>query len=264
MCEFHHALAGDALEKIDVQSGPNISASGPPCAPANVLIAWSAAGGKVRSSSHEQALTAACTDTTLDKLANVSASQLNTTLVRGSADGTPISALHLLCHGAERDGVFELTWNGVSPAQLRQLLAPHANDLRLVTLCVGDSSNAGTLGNHLGSLTQALHRIGISWVIGSRYPLSKRASLAFTETFYHHLLAVGASIPVAFRAAQRHLATLDGASREWMSLQLYASLDARARLATAHECRLFLAHHRTDLADAEALAHRLRERDIEP
>lgn len=80
--------------------------------------------------------------------------------------------------------------------------------------------------------------------------------------FYRRLIAEGASIPAALRAAQDHLArlgaTLASASgelsrRDWMSLQLYASADTRTRLATAHQQRVFLSYHRNDRVRAEAL-----------
>lgn len=221
---------GELANVLIRYSWPEVSTAGLSAAPTRLLLAWSSAGGRVPFAQHERQLAQACAESVkLDTLSDCSLSRLSDALARAQAEAYPISGLHLLCHGMKRGGRFRLAFSStgsdaayISAAQLRRLLAPYACELSLVTLCACSSSDDSVPGNHLGSMAQALHRVGIPWVVGSRYPLSVRGSVAFTELFYRHLLADGGGVPEAFRTAQACLSTLDDVDRRaWMSIQLY-------------------------------------------
>lgn len=213
-------------------------------APDRILFAWSAADKPVPRSNHAEALSAACAKAgvALDILPHVSASSLSETLAKAKSAGRPFSTLHFLCHGIERDGAFELLWDGddnavthITADRLRDLLAPHADDLSVVTLCACDSGNAGQPDSHLGSVARALHRIKIPAVIGSRYRLSKPGSVAFADVFYQRLLADRTGVPAAFLTARRHLRERSDLAdpRDWMSIRLYTGTDELSRRMTS-------------------------------
>lgn len=202
-----------------------------------ILVAWSAAGGGVPAAEHVRAIAEACSeghvdfDMSHDVLANASVAGLADALAAAAAAGRPFAVLHLLCHGGLRGGDFGLVFDGadgapalVDAGRLRQVLAPHADSVRLVVLAACDGGNVGDPGNYLGSVAQALHRARFAAVIASRYPLSVRGSVALTRTLYRALLVDLRSLEQAFLAARAALAR-DEQHLEWASLQLYARED---------------------------------------
>jgi WD40 repeat protein/CHASE3 domain sensor protein len=199
-----------------------------------VLFAWSAAGGGVPAAEHKQALAAAWSegqvffDPDRDVLAHTSAASLADALAAAEAAGRPFSVLHLLAHGGAAGSTFGLALDGevgaatlLDAGRLRQLLAPHAGSLRLVVLAACDGGNTGALGNHLGSLAQALHRAGLQAVLASRYPLSVAGSIVLAENFYRSLLVDLHPLERAFTIARAALARRSE-HLDWASLQLYA------------------------------------------
>lgn len=201
-----------------------------------ILFAWSAAGGAVPAARHLAALRAACKgevpfDKTRDVVAHVSLPRLREAL----AAGEPPRVLHVLCHGgrlASGAEAYGLVWNAqddsptvVDAGVFAQALAPHAGTLRLVVLSACHGAGAGEPGNHLGSVAQALHRVGIPAVIASRFPLSVEASVKLTELLYTGLLAGSLSLEQAFLRARAGIAR-DSEETEWASLQLYAGASA--------------------------------------
>src|SRR5262249_5898425 len=168
-----------------------------------------------------------------DVLAHASCSRLSQKLDAAIAEGRPITILHVVCHGAAAGSTFGLALDGDEPGdsrvvvdagRLRQLLAPHAQALRLVVLAVCDSANAGALGNQMGSVAQELHRIGVAAVIASRFPLSTSGATRLTRMLYKTLLAGASTLEDAFLATRHHLAE-DAAQLDWAALQLYACAD---------------------------------------
>ena len=205
----------------------------PPRAGGRILVAWSAAGGPVPASEHVAAIGQACAEghhafADDDVLAHVSLQGL-----REALDAEPVAVLHILCHGGALDAGgqgYGLVWNAADAAggreiidagALRRVLAPHAGSLRLVVLSACHGGSAGAPGNHLGSVAQALHRVGIPAVVASRMPLSVRGSMALVQTLYERLLVDLGSLEEAFLDARQHLATA-GAGLDWAALQLYA------------------------------------------
>ncbi len=200
--------------------------------PGRVLLAWSAAGGGVPAAEHTRAIQdaaeAAGQGDAVEVLPNASYGAIADALDAAEAAGRPIRALHLLCHGAETGSTFGIALDAeddsrpavVDGARLQQLLAPHADTLRLVVLSACDGGNMGQPGNRIGSMAQRLHRAGLCYVVASRYPLSTRGSTRIADALYEALWA-GASIEEAFidarSAASREVSRLD-----WASLQLYA------------------------------------------
>ena len=206
-----------------------------------VLLAWSAAGGPVPAAEHRQAMPPSC-----EVLEHASWNTVRTVLQAAEDADTPITALHLLCHGEQRDSTVGLVWNDdnadrawISAANLRQLLEPFTNSLRLVVLCACHSSDSGAPGNHLGSVTQAVHRIGVPWVVGARYPLGKRASIEFADAFYGALTGEPRAVESAFLAARDRLLSPTAHHGHWMGMQLYcrpqlsAGADASERASTS-------------------------------
>ncbi len=199
-----------------------------------VLLAWSAAGGAVPAASHLEVMKRAADEGYVpfsadrDVIANASIDRIASELSRAQDEGDPIRVLHLTCHGGSLGDTFGLVLNdpngGASIAgagDLRQLLAPHAPTLRLVVIAACDGGNPGALGNHLGSVAQAVHRAGIRAVIASRFPLSVPGSVRFTESFYGELLVAIASVERAFVAARRRLAAEPG-RLDWAGVVLYS------------------------------------------
>ena len=205
-----------------------------------ILLAWSAAGGAVPAAAHVSAISRACEagfhafEPERDVLPHASLDRLVQRLAAAEASGQPIAVLHLLCHGSDAGATFGLVLDGaqaaavVDAAQLRQQLAPFAKMVRLVVLSACNAGSAGTIGNHLGSIAQALHRVGFASVVASRFPLAAASSVALTETLYQGLLGGPQSLESAFVAARQRLlrqATSESAthrSLDWASLQLYA------------------------------------------
>lgn len=200
-----------------------------------ILCAWSAAAGSVPANEHVKAIAAACRAASLpfnpnsDVLPHVSSGRLVAALESARSQGQHVAVLHLLCHGGAAGSTFGLVLNGeasgesvvVDAGRLRQLLAPFTDMVRLVVLSACDSGNSGALGNHLGSVAQALHRAGFAQVIASRYPLSIPGSIQLTETLYRELLAGSLPLETALRRSRDRLAR-DAGHRDWASLQLYA------------------------------------------
>jgi hypothetical protein len=201
-----------------------------------ILLAIASAGGSVPASRHEEALTQAharsrhAFDPGRDMLAFTTRASLRQTLDSARDEGRPFSILHLLCHGAAQGQIFGLALDHerehadiIHAQDTAALLEPRAAHLRCVVLSACDSGNMGALGNRVGSVAQAVHRLGIPWVIGARYPLSKRGSVRFAEAFYDQLLASDhADIEGAFLAARATVANEAG-NQDWSSLQLYAA-----------------------------------------
>ncbi|REG20519.1 CHAT domain-containing protein [Archangium gephyra] len=210
-----------------------------------VLFAWSAAGGGVPVTEHLRAIQEGARaghhpfQPQGDVLERASYGRLDDVLRAAMAPGgSPISVLHLLCHGGAAGQTCGLVLDGedtgeptiVDAGRLRQLLAPYAGMVRLVVLAACNGGNTGTLGNQLGSIAQALHQIGIGAVIASRFPLSIPGANRFSESFYQGLLGGPCSVESAFLAARRQLAR-DTSRLDWASLQLYA------RGAEGHDSR---------------------------
>lgn len=192
-----------------------------------ILFAWSAAGGAVPAADHQRALVAACQDAGYpfdpgrDILSHATLPKIQEAL---AAPGPPVHALHLLAHGGAVGSTFGLLLDGpqgdrlaVDGSQLQGALAPHAGRLRLCVLAACHGGDAGALGNHLGSLAQALHRGGLQAVVASRAPLSTAGSTALTDALYRDLVSLPASLEAAFLAARARLGGGDA-----LSLQLYA------------------------------------------
>ena len=199
-----------------------------------ILFAWSAAGGAVPARDHQQAIAHACRrgnhdfDTGRDVLSDASLERLEMTLAEAMRRGEPVRVLHLLAHGAESGDSFGLCWDRndcpraiIDAARLRQLLGPYAEHLRLVVLCACDSGNLGAFGNHLGSLAQNIHRVGVESVVASRLPLSIQGSVVFTTHLYGRLLGRPSALEDAYLRARRALAR-DTGNLDWASVQLYA------------------------------------------
>jgi len=199
-----------------------------------IMVAWSAAAGPVPAEEHVLAVEKASANAnffvpTRDTIANANFGRLAQAIERAERDGPPISVLHILCHGAAHGSTFGLAFDGASPedglvvvdpGRLQQLLAPHADMIRLVVLSACDSGNSGALGNHLGSLAQMLHRVGLAAVVASRFPLSIAGSERLTKALYSTLCTPGGTVETAFLSARRALSH-DARQLDWASIQLY-------------------------------------------
>jgi len=200
-----------------------------------ILVAWSAAGGTVPAAEQIRAVAAAasanlpCFDPARDVIEHVSPGRLAKALAAAEKEPRPISILHLLCHGARVGGSYGFVLDGegergerrlLAAAELRQILGPYAKMVRLAVLLACDGDNPGQLGNELGSVAQALHRVGIAGVVASRFPLSRAGSIRFTELFYDALLGKLASLESALLAARQQLGTVE--PRDASSLKLHA------------------------------------------
>ncbi len=202
-----------------------------------ILFAWSAAGGRVPSELHRNAIASACEgrlafDPGVDELGGsaLSCEGLAAKLEEARASRKPYTVLHILCHGAPVSSdppTCALIWGEelereiVDGQTLGELLAEHAGALRLVVLSACQGGDADGPGSALGGVAQSLHRAGLEAVVASRFPLSIEGSIDFTEAFYEHLLGAPSSVERSFLAARRELATRPGLTDD-TSLQLYA------------------------------------------
>ena len=210
-----------------------------------IVVAWSAAGGAVPTADHLRAVREACRagfhpfDSVRDVIEHASLRRLSDTLSAAKRDGSPISILHILCHGGTVGSNYGLILDGeedsqgpgrVDAGRLSQLIGQHANMVRLVVLMACDSGNPGRLGNELGSVAQALHRAGIAAVVASRYPLSRRGSVQLAGSLYTGLLYSLDSLESALLSVRSELAK-DEQQNDWVSVQLYA------RAEDGEDCR---------------------------
>jgi len=217
---------------------PEIEAAPRPASlhPGRLLLAWS---GHVPASEHQAAVAEACRagihpfDLQNDVLPHASCGRLSEKLRAAAHEGRPITILHLLCHGTCAGTTFALALDGDEPSdgvvavdagRLRQIIAPHAETLRLVVLAACDGGNTGAAGNQMGSVAQALHRAGIAAVVASRFPLSTSGANRLVRALYGELLGRASSLSHAFLAARTHVAE-DARQLDWASLQLYARDD---------------------------------------
>jgi hypothetical protein len=215
-----------------------------------LLVAWSAAAGEVPAAEHIDAIGAACRAAGWefkpghDVIQHVSVGKLADALDQAKRDGAPVVALHLLCHAGRAGRTWGLMLNGdeadeegvaVDSWRLRQLLAPHADTLRLVVLAACGSAH----GREFDSVAQALHRAGIQAVVASRFPLSVQGAIRTAQTLYDAVLAQQATLEDAFLMSRKQLAR-DASRLDWAGLQLYA------RAADGHQTRPF----RTPAPDA--------------
>ncbi|HLL52744.1 MAG TPA: CHAT domain-containing protein, partial [Myxococcaceae bacterium] len=257
--------------------GTAVASSAAAPAGGRLLFAYSAAGGHVPAEAHVRALRDACSrghyplDPRRDVLANVSLGELARAL---AASRAPIHALHLLCHGGQRGETAGLWLNSPVPsgepelvdgASLRRVLAPYAGQLRLVVLsaCRSGDSEVG-IGNHLGSVAQALHRVGIPAVVASRLPLSAEGSVRLAETLYEHLLVELSSLDQALVVARDGLRQRVGL--DWAALQLYAHEGPGFRPFIFRPYRGLLAfepRHQRFFFGREALNEKLRRRVLD-
>ena len=157
--------------------------------------------------------------------------------IEAKRDGAPVVALHLLCHAGRAGRTWGLMLNGdeadeegvaVDSWRLRQLLAPHADTLRLVVLAACGSAH----GREFDSVAQALHRAGIQAVVASRFPLSVQGAIRTAQTLYDAVLAEQATLEDAFLLSRKQLAR-DASRLDWAGLQLYA------RAADGYQTRPF-------------------------
>lgn len=201
-----------------------------------ILLAWSAAAGAVPAAEHIAAIAGACAGTQYpfdrerDVLAHVSCESLVAALHEADARRSPISVLHLLCHGAEVGPTFGLALSSNSPDEtvtvvdgprLRQLLAPFASTLRLVVISACDGGNVGALGNQLGSVAQTLHRAGLRSVLASRFPLSIHGAKRLAHELYGALLLRHETLETAVVNVRDRLAR-SARQLDWLAIQFYA------------------------------------------
>jgi hypothetical protein len=170
---------------------------------------------------------------------HASVGKLADALDQANSDGTPVAALHLLCHAGRAGRTWGLMLNGedadeegvaVDSWRIRQLLAPHADTLRLVVLAACGSAH----GREFDSVAQALHRAGIQSVVASRFPLSVQGAIRLAQTLYDATLAQQATLEDAVLLTRKQLAR-DAVRLDWAGLQLYA------RGTDGHETRPFRA-----------------------
>ena len=197
------------------------------------LLAWSAAGGAVPAADHVSALSTSFGplrfDPKRDVLAHTSLAALAAALQRARSEDPAIDVLYLLSHGAAHGGNYGMVLDGadaldgpalVDAGRLQQLIAPHAGMLRMVVIAACDGANAGTPGNHLGSVAQMIHRAGIPVVIASRTPLRASAASRMCAALFGSL-ATQTGLLTAFLAVRDALMH-DATALDWANVQLYA------------------------------------------
>ena len=160
--------------------------------------------------------------------------------IRTAVAARDVTHVHVLAHGAELEGRrtirhgIALGDRVVTGGELALALAPAGAGRRLptvVTLASCDSAAQGSVTTPGGSVAHDLHAAGIPLVVASQFPISQRASVPFTETFYAGQLA-GEHPLVTISDMRRQLATQFGDEHAWASVVVYEALpdDFDARL----------------------------------
>ncbi|MCX4243983.1 AAA-like domain-containing protein [Paraliomyxa miuraensis] len=221
-------------ERPDTHTAPEPSSPRP--AGGRILLAWSAAAGAVPAAGHEAALRRACARAhpeglgALEVLPHASVAAIAEALARAERAHRPFAVLHVLCHGGRTGQTSGLVLDGESgPVTVganawRTIVAPHASSLQLVLLAACEGGNAGQPGNHLGSVAQALHAVGLRAVVASRLALSQGGSITLAEALYEGLLGAHESLEQALLRARARLA-LDPRHLDWAALQLHARVE---------------------------------------
>ncbi len=157
-----------------------------------------------------------------------SARRISEALAEAENNGEPFEYLHILAHGGQIGSSFGLLLDcdegdssGVDPGRLRLLLGRFTSTLRVIVVAACDSGNVGELGNQLGSVAQAMHRVGFRAVVASRFALSTAGSEVLAEAFYQAHIVDKLSVEQAVARARVRLAGATG-NLDWASLQLYA------------------------------------------
>ncbi|NVI98866.1 SAVED domain-containing protein [Myxococcus sp. AM009] len=234
---------------IQYECATDVSSVSPMRPTGRILFAYSEAGGSVPFIKHIEALSNICREAGLnfdpnqDVLHNVNQSRL---AARMADAKHPVTALHLLCHGGQKDEdstsfhglIFDPKQDDDSEpdfldaADLQHLLfeASDSRSLRLVTICACKGGDAGTPGAFMESSARMFHRQGVPAVLASRLPLTCSGSITFTEALYRKLLLCRENMRTALAAARTELA-LKERSHDSISIQLYARAgDIRALL----------------------------------
>ena len=188
---------------------------------ARALLVWSNAGGRVPIKRHVAALEDACRrggidfNVQRDVIGKATTTSLRNALTAGPR---PVSLLHVCCFNkTSLDGtqlLFDDEQGGVaevSDKMLQQALEPALGDLKVVTLCTGN-----TFGH-----ARRLHRFGAPWVVGWLDSLEKRTAAAFAEEFLGRLVGERATVEQAFASA-RHRLALDAHSGRLGNVVLYS------------------------------------------
>jgi CHAT domain len=204
---------------LSLPAVPEDAGQGPP----RVVFAWSPAGGAVPEAEHRRHIRDAVARTRVpgvvfEEVAQVSGTALEAALAK--SDGPTV--LHILCHGAlhgpKEARHAALVWNDASDSaavdafdvdRLRGLLDRRRAGLRLVVLSACLGGDRDPAGLHIGSLAQAVHRLGVPAVVASRYPLSVPGSIRLTRVLYDALLAEGAPVEVGLLRARSALMAED-------------------------------------------------------
>lgn len=217
-----------------------------------LVMAWSAGRAAVPAERYKQALIKACSDApgvdfepARDVLAEASTASLDEALRSATHQGaTPATMLALLCHGDANALGLPLRSSDAgsrqqtAAIQLRQLLAPHRSRLQLVVLGACYSGGPPPTSPGTESLSLSLHRLGIPWVVGARYPLSKHGAVCFARHFFASLAHIG-DVDRAYASAREQLLAY-ALVGDWLSLQLYVHREARRWVAAGGQ------YHRID------------------
>lgn len=151
--------------------------------------------------------------------------------LREALASSPFDVLHFMGHGevdaetGEGCLVFE-DQNGSRQLTPAPLLADILRDcgLRLVVLnaCSTASYRATEGGDPFAGVATALILGGIPAVVAMQFPISDRASLAFSKGFYQSL-AAGSPVDLAVAEARLAVRTEDSGALEWCTPVLYSS-----------------------------------------
>ena len=94
----------------------------------------------------------------------------------------------------------------------------------VVTVASCDSGNVGSVVHNNGaSFAHALHQAGIPLVVGSQFPLSKKASVHMAQLLYEGLLW-GEDPRLTLQQLRSRLHALSADTHDWASLVAYAAL----------------------------------------
>lgn len=192
-----------------------------------LLFAWSAGLGAVPAEAHAATLRGLCEQHQIP-FVELGSADLPTLYAKAqelNAAGTPVRAMHLLCHG-KRLSVSPELWglalgspqnpSTAEPAQLRTLLGNAMGALEILTLFACSAADSGEDSNPLGSVADAAFYAGVD-VVAPSLPLSVRGSNLAVNAFYRALFG-GASTDAAMRDTVTQLQLAGSGDHDWVAL----------------------------------------------
>lgn len=157
-----------------------------------LLFIWGeSAPDDVPHKTHRPALESICEEYGIEFVAQEISSVSALTDLCADSKSKPFHFVHILAHGAAKDGNWGLRLKDeiAEPEQIAKALRAGGKTPAIVTVAACDSAN--DKDNSFGSVAYQLHAYGVPFVVASQFRLRKSASNISTAMVYEELLKGG-------------------------------------------------------------------------